>query len=82
MRRMLQREAEGDCMMEEGGVRRLALAVLRQAVRDYRRSDKSLFRGDLRRWVTSADGEFWCDCADVLLGRVLTAMSKAKKRRP
>jgi hypothetical protein len=81
MRRLLQRQTEDARMMEEGGVRRLALAVLRQAVRDYRRARKPLDRGNLRRWVSSIEGEFYCDCADVLPGRVLSAMSKAKRRR-
>ena len=68
-------------MMEESAARRLALGVLRQAVRDYRRARKPLDRGRLRQWVSSVDGEFFCDLADVLPSRVLSAMRKAKRRR-
>ena len=65
--------------MIEGGERRLALAVLGKAVHDYRRSENALYRGSLREWVESPDGEFYCDIAEVTPGRVLTAMSKPKR---
>ena len=63
------------------GSRRLALAVLARAVRDHRQSRNLEARRQLREWVGSEVGQFYCDICELSPERVQAAMRRQKRSK-